>query len=222
MSDPIAIAATADGLQPTLDLDHLAQASQQLIEAGRALDAAGQVPATGGNFSCRLSDRLMAVTASGCHKGRLISGDILVSDFAVRLLGTSRKASDEARLHGQLYEDLPQAQAILHTHSRAATVLSLCHEGDTLNLEGFELNKALEGIKSHETPVRLAVFDNTQDIDALALDVRARLKADAGLHGYLIRGHGLYTWASSMTACRRHVEALDFLMGCELELRRQR
>ena len=116
----------------------------------------------------------------------------------------------------------PNASIWRLTHSRAATVLSLCHEGDTLSLEGFERNKALEGVKSHETAVRLAVFDNTQDIEALALDVRARLAADAGLHGYLIRGHGLYTWASSMTACRRHVEALDFLMGCELELRRQR
>ncbi|WP_254918516.1 methylthioribulose 1-phosphate dehydratase [Cobetia sp. QF-1] len=222
MSDPITIAATSSGVQSMLDLDRLAQASQQLIEAGRALDAASQVPATGGNFSCRLSDTLMAVTASGCHKGRLTTADVLVSDFAVRLLGTSRKASDEARLHGQLYEDLPEAHAILHTHSRAATVLSLCHVGDTLSLEGFELNKALEGVKSHETPVRLAIFDNTQDIAALALDVRARLQVDANLHGYLIRGHGLYTWASSMTACRRHIEALDFLMGCELELRRQR
>ncbi|WP_158774799.1 methylthioribulose 1-phosphate dehydratase [Cobetia sp. L2A1] len=222
MSDPTAIAATSSGLPPTLDLDCLAQAQQQLIDAGRTLDAAGQVPATGGNFSCRLSETLMAVTASGCHKGRLTSGDILVSDFSVKLLGTSRKASDEARLHGQLYEDLPEAHAILHAHSRAATVLSLCHGGDTLSLEGFELNKALEGVKTHETPVRLAVFDNTQDIAALALDVRARLNADANLHGYLIRGHGLYTWASNMTACRRHIEALDFLMSCELELRRQR
>ncbi|MDX5299004.1 MAG: class II aldolase/adducin family protein, partial [Gammaproteobacteria bacterium] len=34
--------------------------------------------------------------------------------------------------------------------------------------------------------------------------------------GYLIRGHGLYTWGATMDDCLRHVEALEFLFECEL------
>lgn len=202
-----------------IDLQQLARAQQAIIDAGQQLHTAGQVPATGGNFSIRLDATYMAVTASGRHKGRLGSADIMVTDFATRALGSELKPSDEARLHGQLYEDLPQAGAILHTHSRAATVLSRLERSDTLWLSGYELQKALEGVDSHETPVAIPIFDNTQDITALAETVRQRIRGQDGC-AYLIRGHGLYTWARDMDACLRHVEALDFLFNCELELRK--
>ena len=32
-----------------------------------------------------------------------------------------------------------------------------------------------------------------------------------------IAGHGLYAWGRSMAEARRHVEAFDFLLACELE-----
>lgn len=202
-----------------IDLEQLARAQQAIVEAGRQLHAAGQVPATGGNFSVRLDGSHMAITASGRHKGRLSISDVMVTDFAIRPLGSSQKPSDEARLHGQLYEDLSLAGAILHTHSKSATLLSRIEHADTLWLTGYELQKALEGVTSHDTRVAVPIFDNTQDIAALAEAVRLRL-ADQACCAYLIRGHGLYTWARDMNACLRHVEALDFLFDCELELRR--
>lgn len=202
-----------------IDLEHLARAQQAIVEAGRELYSAGQVPATGGNFSVRLDGKHMAVTASGRHKGRLTPADIMVTDFAVTPVGSALKPSDEARLHGQLYEDRPAAGAVLHTHSRAATVLSRVEASATLWLMGYELQKALEGVTTHEARVAVPIFDNTQDIAALAEAVRSRL-ADEECCAYLIRGHGLYTWARDMPSCLRHVEALDFLFECELALRR--
>jgi methylthioribulose-1-phosphate dehydratase len=37
-------------------------------------------------------------------------------------------------------------------------------------------------------------------------------------HAYIIAGHGLYTWGSSIQETLRHLEALDFLFECELRL----
>jgi methylthioribulose-1-phosphate dehydratase len=37
--------------------------------------------------------------------------------------------------------------------------------------------------------------------------------------GYLIRGHGLYTWGPRMADALRHVEAFEFLFECELKTR---
>lgn len=202
-----------------IDLERLARAQQLLVEAGRVLHAAGRVPATGGNFSMRLDDSHMAVTASGRHKGFLSPADIMVTDFACTPLGSTLKPSDEARLHGQLYEDLPHVGAILHTHSRPSTLLSRLTAGDEVVLHGYELQKALEGVTTHEARVVIPVFDNTQDIAALAAEVHTRLAA-CETCAYLIRGHGIYTWARDMEACLRHVEALDFLLDCELEMRR--
>ncbi len=40
-------------------------------------------------------------------------------------------------------------------------------------LEGYEMQKGLEGIKTHQSQVWLPIFDNTQDIPALQKQVEA-------------------------------------------------
>ncbi|MCM5703966.1 methylthioribulose 1-phosphate dehydratase [Larsenimonas salina] len=204
-----------------IDLPGLARAQASLIDAGRVLDRANMVPATGGNFSMRLDERFMAVTVSGRHKGQLSGSDIMVTDFECVPLGSTLKPSDEALLHGQLYRLRPDVGAVLHTHCRAATALSCLVEGDELVLEGFELLKVFEGITTHEARLTIPVVDNSQDIPALAREVEPRLTQD-DCHVYLIRGHGLYTWARDMTRCLYQVEALSALFDCELTVRRCR
>ena len=67
--------------------------------------------------------------------------------------------------------------------------------------------------------LRVPVLPNSQDMPALAAMVEAEL--DRGpLWGYLIEGHGLYAWGRDMAEARRHLEAFEFLLDCELELRR--
>ena len=41
-------------------------------------------------------------------------------------------------------------------------------------------------------------------------------------HGYLIAGHGFYTWGYSVEDAIRHIEAFEFLFECEMLLRRLR
>ena len=38
--------------------------------------------------------------------------------------------------------------------------------------------------------------------------------------GYLIEGHGLYAWGRDMAEARRHLDAFEFLINCELEMRK--
>ena len=88
-----------------------------------------------------------------------------------------------------------------------------------VRFDGYELQKAFHGNTTHEGTMDLPVFPNTQDMPELAARVDAAL--DAGpLWGYLIDGHGLYAWGRTMAEARRHLEAFEFLLGCELDLRR--
>jgi methylthioribulose-1-phosphate dehydratase len=32
------------------------------------------------------------------------------------------------------------------------------------------------------------------------------------VHGFLLRGHGLYTWGRDLALARRHLEVLEFLL----------
>jgi methylthioribulose-1-phosphate dehydratase len=37
-----------------------------------------------------------------------------------------------------------------------------------------------------------------------------------GTHGFLLAGHGLYTWGATVSEALRHAEAFDFLFSCAL------
>lgn len=185
-----------------------------LIETGRFFHGRGWVPATGGNFSVRADAATMAITASGCHKGELAEGDIILADLDGRSLDPSRKSSYETLLHCQVYKRLPDCGAVLHTHSVANTVLS--RRRDKVNLAGYELLKVLGGIDRHDVTVTIPVFDNDQDIARLAAAVDARMRSGEAQHGYLIRGHGLYAWGPSLASARHRVEALEFMFECEM------
>ena len=103
------------------------------------------------------------------------------------------------------------ASCILHTHTVWNTVVSICEIGSSLKLTGFEMLKGLQGIKTHEHEEIVPVFENSQDIPALARKASARMRKQPNMHGFLIRGHGLYTWGSSVSEARRHVEIFEFL-----------
>ena len=190
----------------------------ELLAFGRFAAERDWVPATSGNFSQRLDAERIAITPSGVDKGRLRSGDLIVVPLHGRL---PDGASAETPLHLARYRSDPSVGAVVHIHSVSATVLSraFAAEGE-LVLEGFEMQKALPQVNTHESTVRLPIFANAQDTAGLAASIEARL--DRGVPGYLLAGHGLYAWGESMGLARRHVEGLEFLLRCALEERRAR
>ncbi len=201
----------------------LAACSQAIAAAGRKLGAQGLTPATSSNFSMRLDDAHAAITISGRDKGTLIPDDIMVIDINGAAVGTSARPSAETLLHTQIYRRYPDANAVLHTHSRTQTVASrLFADAGVIRFDGYELQKAIAGHTSHEQVIELPVFPNTQDMPELVERVESWIRADKPLYGYLIDGHGIYTWGRDMAEAERHIEAFEFLLGCELDLRRLR
>ena len=191
-----------------------ASVSSSLITAGQRLHTLNMVPATSGNFSARLTKNKIAMTASGAHKGLLTEQDILIMDLDGNITG-NKKPSAEAGLHLQIYLNKPDANAVLHTHSKSSTLTKKTEE-KFICLEGYELLKAFEGIESHETAMVIPIVENNQDITELAKSVDEFLHGHETIHAYIIRGHGFYTWASSIEATLRQCEALEFLLQCEL------
>lgn len=201
------------------DDDRTRALAEALIEAGRCFSARGWVPATSGNFSARLDDGTALITVSGRHKGRLTPDDLMCVDAAGRSRTPGCRPSAETGLHLQLYARDPAIGAVLHTHSVAATVLStLVH--DALVLHDLEVLKAFPGIDTHQSSVRVPVLPNDQDIARLAEGAARALDRDPACCGYLIAGHGFYTWGATVADAVRHVEAFEFLFECEILLRR--
>lgn len=192
-------------------------AVSEIIRAGNRLDRLGLAPATSGNYSMRLSESTMAITVSAAHKGQLHSKQIMRATLDGVPL-EDKKPSDETLLHVGLYKAFPHVNAILHTHSVPCVVLTRkMKDAQFLELEGYEMLKAFSGIKTHETIVRLPIFDNTQDIAELSQRVDPVLRS-VPPPAYLIRGHGLYGWGADMREAERVIEAAEVLLECELRM----
>lgn len=188
---------------------------RQLTEIGRRADRHGWVPGGGGNFSVRLDDSAFLVTTSGTHKGRLTEDDFMRMDVQGQPLDEG-KPSDEAGLHAAIYRRDVGARAVLHMHSPYALALAATTEPHAaLQFSGQELIKVFDGYSTHATRMPVPVVDNDQDIPRLAGVADAALDDHPGAVAYIIRGHGLYTWAGDLERAERQVEALEFLCHCE-------
>jgi methylthioribulose-1-phosphate dehydratase len=189
--------------------------AREFQEIGRDFHRRGWVLGTSGNFSVVISTKplKLAITASSVSKGHLQSSDVLVVGADGRPIARiAPRPSAETLLHVAVVR-ARTAGAVLHTHSVWSTMLSERHaEKNGLALTGFEMLKGLEGVRSHQHTEWLPILDNDQDIPSLARRVDAVLLDRPDAHGFLLRGHGLYTWGDGLAQARRHVEILEFLL----------
>ncbi|MGR6982833.1 methylthioribulose 1-phosphate dehydratase [Klebsiella aerogenes] len=192
----------------------------QLVTTCHWIGAKGWAPATGGNMSVREDARWCWLSESGRDKGSLTSDDFLQVDITSNRAPSGRKPSAETGLHTLVYRLFPEANVVLHVHTVHATVLSRLETSDTLQLQGYEMQKTLSGQHSHLDSVPVAIFDNDQDIEALAARVEAYARSHLLRYGFLIRGHGLTCWGRDVSEARRQLEGLEFLFECELLRRR--
>ncbi|AGN87680.1 methylthioribulose 1-phosphate dehydratase [Enterobacter sp. R4-368] len=192
---------------------------QQLVAACHWIGAKGWAPATGGNMSVRQDADWCWLSESGKDKGSLTTADFLQVSIADNHAPSGRKPSAETGLHTLIYRLYPQANAVLHVHTVNATVLSRVEKSPALLLNGFEMQKSLSGQTTHLDTVPVAIFDNDQDIDALAARIAEYAQTHPLRYGFLLRGHGLTCWGRDVAEARRHLEGLEFLFECEMQRR---
>jgi methylthioribulose-1-phosphate dehydratase len=210
-------------LPATIPASLFEQRADAVADAARELSTLGWTPATSSNFSMRVDADHAAITISGRHKGRLGRDDIMLIDLDGNAVGTDARPSAETALHTQVYRRWPEMNVVLHTHSRTQSVASRLFAAEgAVRLQGWELQKAITGYHTHESVLEIPVFPNTQHMPELVARIDAWLDAGKPLHAYLIDGHGIYTWGRDMAETQRHLEALEFLLGCELDLKKLR
>lgn len=200
-------------------LEPYATQVDQLRRVGNIFWQRGWSLGTSSNYSVVINrDPLqLLVTASGKDKGRLTRGDFVIVDgYGKPCIEGQPKSSAETLLHC-VAASSPQVGAVLHTHSVWSTVLSerFAPQGGIL-IEGYEMLKGLAGVTSHTHRQWLRIFENTQDIPALAVEVqRAMEDARHPLSaGYIIRRHGIYTWGRDIEEASRQIEIIEFLLEC--------
>jgi methylthioribulose-1-phosphate dehydratase len=194
-----------------MNFDELAT---QLSECGGEFYRRGWVLGTAGNFSALIArDPLnICITASGNEKGGLTIDHFLKVDGDGQKTGGEGKPSAETLLHLAIYRLRPDAGSILHTHSVWGTILSDVHfENGSIDIQGYEMEKGLAGVTTHEHKESLPIVENSQDYIALSHVIENVLNDHPNAHGVYLRRHGLYTWGKDISEAKRHIEIFEFL-----------
>jgi len=175
----------------------------------------GWMLGTSGNLSAMVQREPLhlIITPSGVDKGELKADQfILIDDRACVIGDGSAKPSDECPLHIRIVKERG-AGAVFHTHSVWSTMLSEQNfENGGLAIEGYEMLKGLQGVKTHEHREWLPILENSQNMTELADRVSNSFRQYPGTHGFLLRRHGLYTWGEDLAQAKRHIEILEFLL----------
>ncbi len=190
------------------------QISVELAQVGYAFYQRGWLYGTSGNLSSvlRRDPLIMAITGSGLDKGHLEPEQIIHIDHDQSVLMGDYKPSAETALHIGLVDETG-CGSVFHTHSIWSTLISRKFvKAGGIMLEGFEMLKGLSNVRTHDHREWIPIFQNTQDMDSLAVEVRETVRQDSQIHGFMLSGHGLYTWGKDIKEAKRHVEVLEFLL----------
>lgn len=195
--------------------DGLEEIAAGLAAVARGFHARGWLLGTSGNLSAVVQREplMIAMSPSGIDKGELRPEQVLSIDQNARVVGQDGgKPSDESLLHIRIVKERG-AGAVLHTHSVWNTILSDVYATDGgIKIEGYEMLKGLQGVRTHEHAEWLPIVENSQDMASLADTIGETLNKHKDAHGFLLRRHGLYSWGNNLAEAKRHIEILEFLL----------
>ncbi|MCM2351054.1 MAG: methylthioribulose 1-phosphate dehydratase [Bacteriovoracaceae bacterium] len=203
---------------------HNKKLAEDLLESIQFFNKKGWSPATSTNYSVRSENKNeYIISRSGVDKSRFSLEDLILintrGEVQPPFAGPGIKSSAETEIHTALYEQFPEVNCVLHTHSVLGTVLSLTHlQEKQIVFEGYEILKGLEGNSTHELRETLPIVPNSQTMSEILGKMEGRFSND--VHGFLIAGHGLYTWGKDISTAKRHIETYEFLFECYHMMRR--
>lgn len=158
------------------------EARIQIVEYGKKMSASGLSVGTSGNISVYDPETgYMAISPSGLGYFQTEPEDIVVMDLDGNIIDGKRKPSSEHGLHTIVYQNRPDARAVVHTHSPYATTLAGLHE--TLK----PVHYAMMGANTYEVPLVPYVTFGTPE---LAEAVGVVLRANPSARAVLLANHG--------------------------------
>lgn len=183
--------------------------AERLVDACRALAAAGLSPGSSGNASVLEGDRVF-ITPTGSSLGRVVPAQISVLGLdGAHVAGPA--PTKEWAMHVAAYRARPETAAVVHLHSHAATAVSCL------------TTAAGEDPLPSYTPYRLRMLGSVQLVDYAppGSDELARGVAAAAARGHclLLANHGSVVCAPDLLRAVDLCEELEAAARLTLALR---
>jgi ribose 5-phosphate isomerase B len=193
--------------------DLLSQTRSKIAETGRMVFERHLTDAAGGNISVRVDEATVCITPrySGSRRHwQLQTNQVLVSDMHGNKLDGDGDVSRESKVHYRIYQEFPDARAVLHSHARNVMVFVA---------SGQPIEPVLEATLKFDTiPVtQFAPAHSEKLADAIAEGLRGK---DEYIRKYatavMAPWHGLFVVGKDLDAAFDLTERIDTNAYCIL------
>lgn len=189
---------------------------RQVVETAQAMSAKGLSPQRSGNVSVR-SQGAILVTPTGLPYADYQPADMVRMSMDGIIAEGQKKPSSEAPFHLAIYNAFPDAKAIVHCHSMAATALACAR----MEIPAFHYMVAVAG--GRKIPLADYATFGTGELAASAVNALS-----GGYKACLLANHGQIAFAGNLgkalelaaeveTLARQYIDVLGLGGGCVLD-----
>lgn len=178
----------------------ISQYKKDMLEVGRRLSDKGLLVGKGGNYSIRINEKEILLTASGFEKSEIGEDQISLVDIDGNLIRGLKPALD-IKMHLEVYRMLPKVKAIVHSHPPIMTGFAMSN----YTFEGFCMPEAMLDIGGIEvTDFSVAT---TAEVPRV---VHKAIEKNPDARALILKGHGVLCFSDTdvMDACYK-VEVLE-------------
>lgn len=176
------------------------QTKQDMLDVGKRLAEKGLLIGKGGNYSVRIGEDKILLTASGFCKSEISEEQISMVDMRGNLLEGLKPALD-IRMHLEIYRSMPEIRAIVHSHPPIMTGFAMSN----YDFSDFCMPEAMLDIGGIE--VTEFSVPTTEQVAAV---VHKAIEKNPDVRAIILKGHGVLCCSSIdvMDACYK-VECLE-------------
>ncbi len=164
--------------------------AEKVCQVSKKMALESLVTGSAGNISARLAGQdLVVITPSGLRYETLAAEDMVIISLDGKVVYGNHSPSSETPLHTLIYQQRPDINGIVHTHSPYATAFSVLHEAVPLICN--------EGLSVNAVQVEVTEF-NLPGTPELGMAALAALARNPGSRAVLIANHGVLAVGESL------------------------
>uniref|UniRef100_A0A8D8YA32 Probable methylthioribulose-1-phosphate dehydratase n=1 Tax=Cacopsylla melanoneura TaxID=428564 RepID=A0A8D8YA32_9HEMI len=186
----------------------------------------GWVTGTGGGMTIKLGDEIY-IAPSGVQKERLTCEDMFVQDMEGKDLQLPKdetlKKSQCTPLFMCSYK-MRNAGAVIHTHSKAAVLVTMIYPGNVFRIAFQEMikgtwNSSLNRYNRYDEELVVPIIENTPNEADLKSSLELALVEFPAASAVLVRRHGVYVWGADWKSTKTQTECYDYLFELAVSMK---
>lgn len=187
----------------------LKELKEKVLKANLALKENGLITLTWGNVSEIDRERgLVAIKPSGVDYDTMTAEDIVVTDLAGNVVEGKLRPSSDLPTHLELYKSFPEVGAVVHTHSRWATIFA--QAGRSIPMLGTTHADTFYGdVPCTRTLTEAEIAGDYEKETATVIIEEFADKDPQAIPGVVVCSHGPFTWGKDAMSAVKNAIVLE-------------